>query len=408
MDELQRRAQPLLDDPPVARTPVPDLRRRALRRRVRHTLAAVTALAASVTVIVVVATTAQSPTRVEVAPPTGTSTSTAATIAPGAVGAPGSFVSTRIQPGGSTVVAVSDATTGKILHTLYSVPFAWSVTGTAIGPDGDVWVTVDHGPKMLGHVAGGNPQAHTCASTVYRIDPRTGRRDIALSGGDDELITDVQPSPTGDRIAYLRSGCATYYFDSTLEVKDLHSGTVLGIGTGLARCHLANSITWTADGDRIAMVYGKANPSYPGGLGTCSQWNPGQLVVVSARAASPDITGATASADPGCEIHTVTVTGDGYAAVEHCGSTLFINGAARVVRYDANLRVVSRATLGECEDGAAIAGNRHDETVIVSTYLYCGGTPATPVTKVFRDPGTGPRTLLTIPGGETAVEYISF
>jgi len=43
-------------------------------------------------------------------------------------------------------------------------------------------------------------------------------------------------------------------------------------------------------------------------------------------------------------------------------------------------------------------------------YQYCGGSAATPLTNVFADLGTGqgPRRLLSIPGGYTAVDQISF
>ncbi len=308
-------------------------------------------------------------------------------------------------------MVVYDALTGRVLRTLFSAPAgASNISGTAIGPSGDVWITVNTGPRLIGHIDGGGPIAHTCTSTVYRVDPRTGTRTTVLRGTDDELITDAQPSPTGDRIAYLHSGCATSYFNNSLVVKDLASGHVVEIGAGLPRCHLLYGPRWTADGDHLAVVYGKAGTTnYSGPQGTCSESGPNALVVVSARLSSPGIAGATAATTPGCAVSAATVTKSGFAAVEHCGAPLFIGGPVRLVRYDAALHVTATTALGQCENGSSIGGDTRTDTVIVSTYQFCpSDTRLDPVTKVFVDTVSKPRQLLALPGGYTAVDRIAF
>jgi len=414
MDELRNRAQPLLDHPPVAPTAIADLERRARRRRARHVAAAAVVVLGGGGLVLAATRGTSTPPRVEVAP-----TTVGSTTPPVAIGAPQSFVSRRGEPLTPNVtVAVSDARTAQVVKTLMSVPTGFDVTGTAIAADGDIWVTLDKGPKMLGHVANGNPQPHTCASTVIDLDPRTGKSTTVLRGGDDELLTDAQPSPTGDRVAYLHSGCATFAFGSALQIRNLTTGAVVSIGAGLGRCHFMADPRWTPDGRNLALRYDKSpGPPDPGDGGLCGQSAPGELVVVSAEQSQPGLDGPSAAAATRCAIDAVAVTSTGYAAVEHCGlahsnfpEQLFLDGAVSLVRYDADLHVVSRTPLGTCEDGSSIAGDRASPTVVVSTYQFCPGGPGTqPYVKVFVDTGHGPvRRIANLPADSMIVDSMSF
>ncbi len=407
MDELRRRAQPLLDRPPVEPTPVAALARRVRQRRARRAMAGfvpLTGVVIAVLVAVGVFSGSAHGTRVEIAPTTAPSRPAVAHV-----GAPRTFVSTRVGADVPTRVGISDVQTGRLLQTLYTVPSGSTVSGTAIAPNGDVWITVNRGPKYLGHVEGGNPQPHTCASTVLAVDPRTKHARTVMRGGDDELINDVQPSPVDGRVVYLHSGCRSSYFESSLEIKDLESGAVLKIGDTLPRCHALGNPRWTADGHDIVVVYGKAStPHYDGSPGTCSEWLGAQVTVVSADRSQGGMEGATAASVAGCEVNAVTATRDGYAGVEHCGA-LFISGPTALVRYDRDLHVVSRSPLGKCENGASIGGDVRTESVIVSTYQFCGAIASEqPVTKVFVATGAGVRPLLSLPGGYTSIDTLAF
>jgi hypothetical protein len=410
MDELTRRAQPLLESPLMERTPIVELRRRAQRRRIRRAAGTTVVVIACLAVAgVVIGSRTNSS-----GPIAGVSTTTRGSTPPRpAIGAPQTFVSTRVSESGDGVqVAISDARSGNVLKTLLTIPSTngTSVSGTAIAPSGDVWVTVNSGPKMLGHVAGGDPQPHTCLSKVLRIDPRTGVAHTVLQGGDNELILDAQPSPTGNRVAYLHSGCATSFFDYSIRIKDLSSGHVVSIGADLPRCHFMFSPRWTVDGRNLAIVYAEASTrAFNGAQGTCSQPKAAQLALVSADRSQNGIAAVLALNGQGCEVNAVAVTKQGYAAVEHCGREQFINGPTRLVRYDRILKRVSAAPLGRCEDGASLGGDPASESLIVSTYQFCaGGIGAQPTTKLFADTGRGPSQLAAIPGGYTAVEYIAY
>jgi hypothetical protein len=408
MDELRRRAQTLLDRPPVEPTPVAVLARRVRQRRMHRavaTLVPLTCVVVAVLVAVGVFAESSHGTRVEVAPTTATSVPAGRNV-----GAPDTFVSTRVGTDGRGLVGISDARTGRLLQTLLTLPAnrVSTVSGTAIAPNGDVWITVNRGPKYLGHVDGGNPQPHTCASTVLAVDPRTKHVRTVMRGGDDELIDDVQPSPVDGRVAYLHSGCVASYFESSLEIKDLASGAVVNIGDALPRCHKLWNPRWTADGRNVVVVYGKAStPNYAGGPGTCSELLAAQVTVVSADRPQDGMEGVTSPNATGCEVNAVAATKDGYAGVEHCGAQ-FISGPTALVRYDRDLHVVSRSPLGECENGASIGGDGRTDRVIVSTYQFCGASLSQAATKVFVASGADVRHLLSLPGGYTAIDTLAF
>jgi hypothetical protein len=331
-------------------------------------------------------------------------------------GSPASFVSELMRPDGRVIVGLSDAATGKLLRTLYVV-HGFGVSGTAVARTGDIWITLDRGPAPRSDVAGGDPQPYSCASKVIDISPDTGATHVVMRGGNDELITEAQPSPTDDRVAYLHSGCATSYFNNSLQIRDRDSGHVISIGEQLPRCHVLEQPRWSADGRRIALIYGPASTTdFRGGQGTCSQPRSSRLVVVSAARGSAQIAGNVASLERLCSVNAIAITRHGLAAVEQCTKGtggipqgVYIDGPTRLIRYSPTLRILARSALGQCEDGASMAGRSSSDEVVISTYQYCGGTNNTPpVTKVVVVPGNQPRPLLALPGGQLSIDDISY
>jgi len=341
------------------------------------------------------------------APPTGGRGSGVTGVA-----AQTTFVSYRYGSNGHELIDVSDARNGAVVKTLLVVPRNPSadMTGTAIATDGQVWVTLNTGPACTSEVLGCGPKPHTCSSKVIAINPRTGTERTVLTGGDNELISDVQPSPAGDHIAYLYSGCATFWFNDSLRVRNLHGTNVVNVGQGLARCHFLSQPRWSIDGTHLVVLYGQpTGTAYPVASESCSQPKPSTLVVVSAEHSQTGVTGTAAPLDTGCQVNAVAVTQDGYAGVEQCGVNDYLNGPVRLVRYNDHLIPTSRVPLGNCEDGASLAGNAYTTDAVVSTYQFCNppGTPG-PVTKVFLVAGNHAREVLAIPGGNTAVDHIAY
>ena len=285
------------------------------------------------------------------------------------------------------------------------------VSGTAIGPDGDIWITVNRGPKLLGHTFNGNPQPHTCASTVMTVDPRTGASHTVFTGGDDELLTDAQPSPDGHRVAYLHGGCAAARTVESLEVRQLDSGQVtdLHVSSTSTPCNFLFDPRWTADGRDLAV--GLADPGQD-----CNTPAAAKLAVVSAESVPPTTPVVSVAAAPNCSLAAVTTTADGFASVEQCRvpnsqfpEPIFIDGPVQLVRYDRDLKPISRVSLGQCDDGASIAGTPRSSAVIVSNYQFCAATGASaPANKLFADDAAGLRLITTVYLGETAFDQLAF
>ena len=288
------------------------------------------------------------------------------------------------------MIAISDADTGHVVSVLHQLPWdGMEPTGLSVDGAGQLWITLSAGPRCSSDVNGCGPLPGTCRSEILVANPATGAVRTVLQGGNNELISDAVPSSDGRLVAFLHSGCANYFFTDDLVVRNMSSGHQTVIGADLPPCHVLAQPHWSTDGASLAVVYGPAStaPSSGAGHGFCSTPQPSSLVLVSASASQPTITGRTAPADPECDTQIGVPTANGYVAIEHCGSApSFIDGTVAMVSYDDNLRPVARTPLGPCEDGASLAVDRAGQDVLVSTYQYCNppGTtqPRTVVTRI--------------------------
>jgi hypothetical protein len=240
------------------------------------------------------------------------------------------------------------------------------------------------------------------------VDPRTGASHTVFAGGDDELLTDVQPSPDGHRVAYLHGGCAARTVE-TLEVRQLDSGQVTDLYVSSTPCNSLFEPRWTADGRDLA--FGQADPSPD-----CNTPAAAKLAVVSAESVPPPTPPVSVASAPNCSVAAVTTTADGFASVEQCRAQtsqfpepIFIDGPVQIVRYNRDLEPISRVSLGQCDDGASIAGTPRSSAVIVSNYQFCAATGAqVPATKLFADDAAGLRLITTDYLSETAFDQLAF
>jgi hypothetical protein len=323
---------------------------------------------------------------------------------------PATFVSVRAEPDDSqAALVVSDARTGQPLRRLHTLPWdGMNVAGTAIDRGGQIWVTLNRGPTCTSDVAGCGPEPHTCASRVIEIEPTTGRTRAVLSGGDDELISDAQPSPDDRRLAYLHSDCARSYFTDALVVRPLDGGRTVIIGSGLAPCHDLADPRWTADGTHLSVVYGatgpESGPAVSGeGYGICSASAPPGLVLVDAARPQAGMVGPTVAADPNCPMASAAPTATGFAAVESCGSGVVGAPDQRLllVTFGPGLARRSASPLGTCGDGTELAVDASGHHLLIASYQYCPGGSAVPVTRLLTATAIGPAPTLvaTAPGG---------
>jgi hypothetical protein len=309
------------------------------------------------------------------------------------VGAPSTYVSVRFARASNrniSLLGVTDVRTGRLIQSVHPVPWdGMQVMDTALDGRGHLWVTLSVGPVLRDGTMGGNPQPGSCRSEILDLDPRGDSSRVVVRATSDELITAAAPSPDGSHVAYRTGGCTTSYFNQSIRVDDLGTGTHVSIGAGLAPCHQLGAPRWTVDGRRLAFTYGPPDPKQVGqGLGpgrgeSCAQPLPSTLTVVAADHTQPGMTGSTVSAPhQTCDIAAATPDADGYAAIEACGVN-YLTGPARLIRFDPHLRAMGATPLGSCADGTQVAADHSGTHLLISSYQFCN------------PPGTGsPRTLV--------------
>ncbi len=332
-----------------------------------------------------------------------------------------SFVAVRLEADrGHSAVTVSDARTGRITKVLLPDPWhSMAVRSTAVDAAGHVWVGLATGPTCTSGIASCGPKPNSCASEVVMLTPDADAPHAVFQGGPGELVTDAQPSPDGTLLAYLDGVCDRAYFNQHLRVRSLKTGRSWDIGAGLAPCHALGSMAWTADGRDLVVSYGRSlvtgTPARSLGVGGCSANAPRQLAVVPASTASSGLPGAVADADQGCEITAATATSTGYAAIEACRGPgdapgNFLEGPARLVRYDKTLRIVGRTPIGRCVDGAELRSDSTGSRLVGTSYQYCApGRSGAPRTVAFTDTATGLTTIVNAAnGGSSTLRAISW
>lgn len=275
--------------------------------------------------------------------------------------AAGQFISLRFAPKplpgpvGFLEVALSDSRSGAIIRRLLPASSdGMQVTGLSLDHSGDLWITYSKGPVDQNDTAGGDPRPGSCANEIDILHAATGRLSVFLQTGSNVLISRATPSPDGRLLAYAESGCANGFFNAFLRVTRLSTGRSLTIGKDLPPCHQITGPSWTTDGRALLVGYAPATaaataaaaaPGYTGGQGTCFAPDRERLVELNPALGQTGINGISATADPGCEITSVSgIAGDGVLAIEACGSGPdYLSGSARLLVLDARLRQVRAA-----------------------------------------------------------------
>jgi hypothetical protein len=307
------------------------------------------------------------------APERGVTSSSGAVAAaiPGWRVGPGQFVSLRFAPkdeqgpgpDGFLEVALSSARTGAIIRRLLPASYSdgTQVAGLALDRAGNLWITYSRGPAYGGDTASGDPQPDSCGGQVDIVHAGTGKVSVFLRMGSNVLLSGATPSPDGQLLAYLESGCATGYFNDYLRVTRLSTGRNWTIGQDLSPCHSVSAPSWDASGTTLLLGYGpSAETGHPRDDGVCTvPWRP-RLVAVAATAAQTGLHGQVATADPGCKISSAAglaraSTSDGTSgsiiAAETCGSAPeYTGGQAQLLVFDGNLHPAARYSLGDCSD----------------------------------------------------------
>ena len=277
----------------------------------------------------------------------------------------------------------------------------------ALDPAG-LLVSYSSGPACTSGVNGCGPKPGTCSSEIDRYDVRAATWTRLVDGGANRLIGNARLSPNGRYLAYSESPCVPSYFNDHLRVVDLTNWSSWTIGAGLPRCHFLSLRAWTLDSAKLIVGYAPAQgPRYDGPDGTCSEPGKERIKLVNALSGQSGVDGLSTPNHRGCELQSAAPAGGGVLAVEACGGRDFLDGAARLVRFDAQLRRVRHVALGKCTDGSDIAANRAASRWLISAYLYCGD-PAQPLTKLWVFDGQHLRHVATRQGGNTAWDSLAW
>jgi hypothetical protein len=318
---------------------------------------------------------------------------------------PARFVAMANSPSRPGIV-LYDSSTGTVVRRLLpATRDGMNVTGLSVASSGTLWITYSRGPNLRAPgTVGGFPEPDSCANEIVIWHASTGHASVYLRTGDNVLISGATLSPDGSRLAYVESGCATGYFNSYLRVTDIASGRSWTIGEQIPRCHLIDP-AWSTDSKELVVAYAPpATAHYRGPQGTCQAPLREEVVLVNATEAQPGLRGSTASAQAHCEITSATgMAGGRVLAIEACGSQMYLQGAARLLLYDRQSRLVRQYALGRCTDGNDLSTDTSGTAALVSAYLYCN-PPGNrqPVTRLWSYAGTVLRPIVSLPQGTLA------
>lgn len=346
------------------------------------------------------------------APPSALATVPATTVA---VGPPATFVALDDRSLiGNQAIALYDSRTAKVISKLLPGTLdGMSVVSLAVEGSDFLWVTYNRGPVYANGSLGGDPQPDSCANDVVRLNLATGRSTTVLSTGDNEQVTGAWPSPNGQLYVLGVADCASSYFNTHFMVVDTTTGRSWTIGAALSRCHTLSAPAWTQDSRSLVVAYGSANPIGDTPAGACPQWNPARLVVVDALTEQGGMSGASASADPSCELSSTAAMVSGPVGIEHCNASStdsngqYIDGPARLVVFNPKLRVEARVPLGECNDGSELAADQTGGAVLLTAYLYCPGTTS-PMTALWSYTASRLTPLARVPGDADLIADITW
>lgn len=326
-------------------------------------------------------------------------------------GVPARFVAMANWPRRPGIVLYDSSTGAVVRRLLPATRDGMSVTGLSVASSGTLWITYSRGPRLRAPgTAGGFPEPDSCANEIVIWHASTGHASVYLRTGDNVLISGATLSPDGRRLAYLESGCATGYLNSYLRVTDIASGRSWTIGEQIPRCHFIDP-AWSADSRELAVAYAPpATARYRGPQGTCQAPLREELVLVNATAGQPGLRGSTTSAQARCEITAATgLAGGRVLAIEACGSQMYLQGAARLLLYDRQLRLVHQYALGRCTDGNALSTDASGTAALVGAYLYCN-PPGNrqPVSRLWSYAGAVLRPIVRLPQGTLAFSQMTW
>lgn len=268
--------------------------------------------------------------------------------------------------------------TGRALGTLRHAPRGMQLESVAMTASGRLWVTTATGPRVRNDTLGGDPAPNSCRSSILEVQPGRDHVLVVSTSPRSQLINDAVPSPSGDRVAYLESGCRTFFADPHLVIRKRHGGGELTIGSDAASCHGMTAPSWSSDGVQLTFSFTPSTETHPWPAGACPRSRPSELVVASTRHSSQMGAVHVLAPPSGCGYVQSAFDAWGIAAVETCGADQV--GPAYLVQLTSALTVTSKFALQSGSARTSLSVSPGGDFVLVDEYearpdLGPGGKP---------------------------------
>jgi hypothetical protein len=279
-----------------------------------------------------------------------------------------------------TGLYLGNAATGSIARRLIPVVYdGMHAVGTAVGRDGNVWVTYSKGPasSQIGFgPASAKPDSCGNAVVEWSLQGATPRPAVFQRTGDDVLLGQAVPSPDGRLLAYTEQPCNINGTGVYLRVTDVSSKRSWTIGQGLPGCHILTTPAWSANGTQLLEGYAAANLPYNAGPDFCTGPGTERLLRLDALAAQPGAAGQVTSPDGNCQVGSVAgLAGGGALVLESCGrSQDYARDFAALLVVGVDGRHLQTIRFRGCSETVQLAGDSSGGSVLVATIADCNPT----------------------------------
>ncbi len=282
---------------------------------------------------------------------------------------PTTFFAISQSPSHGFQVETLSSLNGKVLEVMPGLPTGNQLQSLQASAGGSIWVTTSSGPRFRNGTAGGDPAPRSCSSSIMATDHRGAQAQTVWSFPPSELVGQATASPSGQRVAYLSSGCVASFADSHLVIRSRHGGSQVLLGANAVTCHVMTAPSWSANGTELTFTYAPSSLGRSHGHvtpGVCPAWHSGELVVVSTRRSAGVSAFHLLAAPSGCGYVAAAFDRWGIAAVETCGYQGM--GSSYLEQVTIGMTVQSRLALEPGSDPTSLSAAPGGRYVLVDEY----------------------------------------
>jgi hypothetical protein len=278
-----------------------------------------------------------------------------------------------------TVLSTFSLEQGTRLHTLGAVQITGNADLATPATDsaGRVFLTVTTGARCeLSGTFAECPKIapNSCTNRVEAVGPGAGHSRTLFTVPGAETVARAVPNPSGTEVALSMTACTNPHGRSSLEVRDLRTGTTRTVASSANRCDAFNDVSWNTAGTQLVFPYDRAHGQ--GGEEVGSLDCPGaltdRLAVESLRRPAPQRRWTLLAPDRGCQFESAAFDQAGVVAAEGCvkggpaGFDATNLGEADLLQYGAGHKLVHRFALKRGLEESLVAAIPHTGDVLVT------------------------------------------